>query len=542
MTTHPDMPILPPDSSNAALQQEVAALREQLHIYKQILDAVPTLIFYKGRDSTFHYVNDSFHAYTGTSLAELQGRTHAGNEDPAIIDTYIAADQQVFTSAEAIDIPAEPMHRHDGAIEYFHTIKKPLYDLQGAVVGLVGISENINAQHLLNQTIAQQQARVERMIANAPGMVFQFLLGTDGTASFPFVSQGSQEIYGLEPQAIMDDVNLVLDPVHPDDRASFESSIATSAATLEPWRWEGRVQTQGGIKWLQGISRPSRLADGATLWDGLLIDVTLQRQALEARERFEAILAATPDLVAIADVRGSTLYLNPAGRTMLEIDAAADLTQQPVLSFFPQHVAQQLEQEAVPIAVKEGRWSGESTILTTSGGEIPVSQVLLCHFGANGKLAYFSTIVRDIRDQKAAEAEQQRLQAAIIQAQAQALIELSSPLIPLTTNVVLLPLIGSIDSQRAQQVMETLLQGVAANQSQIAILDVSGVPIIDTHVAGLLLRAAASVRLLGAEVLITGIRPEIAQTLVGLGISLEGLQAYGSLQQGIAYAFSRQSR
>src|SRR6185295_2919913 len=104
--------------------------------------------------------------------------------------------------------------------------------------------------------------------------------------------------------------------------------------------------------------------------------------------------------------------------------------------------------------------------------------------------------------------------------QAAALDELSTPLIPISDDTVIMPLIGNIDSRRAQQVIEALLEGVAETRTQVAILDITGVPVVDTQVANALIGAAQAVKLLGAQVVITGIRPEVAQTLVGLGVDL----------------------
>jgi anti-anti-sigma factor len=99
-----------------------------------------------------------------------------------------------------------------------------------------------------------------------------------------------------------------------------------------------------------------------------------------------------------------------------------------------------------------------------------------------------------------------------------------------------MPLIGAIDSSRAQQVIETLLAGVAASRATTAILDITGVQVVDTQAANALLRAAQAVKLLGAQVVLTGIRPEIAQTLVGLGLDLGGITTRATLQSGIAFA------
>ncbi len=105
-----------------------------------------------------------------------------------------------------------------------------------------------------------------------------------------------------------------------------------------------------------------------------------------------------------------------------------------------------------------------------------------------------------------------------------------------------MPLIGAIDSARAQQIMETLLEGVAQHRSDVVILDITGVQVVDTQVANALLQAAQAVKLLGAQVILTGIRPHIAQTLVSLGVDLRGIVTRSTLQTGVAYALERFGR
>jgi rsbT co-antagonist protein RsbR len=150
-------------------------------------------------------------------------------------------------------------------------------------------------------------------------------------------------------------------------------------------------------------------------------------------------------------------------------------------------------------------------------------------------------VFENITERKRAETvlRQSALQEEKIQAQAAVLAELSTPLIPLNNQVMVMPLIGAVDSRRAQQVLETLLQGIASSGAQIAILDITGVPVVDTQVANALIHAAQAVKLLGAQVVLTGIRPEVAQTLVGLGADLGSIITRGSLQSGIAYAITQ---
>lgn len=130
----------------------------------------------------------------------------------------------------------------------------------------------------------------------------------------------------------------------------------------------------------------------------------------------------------------------------------------------------------------------------------------------------------------------------LVRLQEERLRELSTPLIPIMDQVVIMPLIGTIDAQRAQQVLETMLEGVAQHQASIAILDITGVRTVDTQVAQALIRTAQAVKLLGARVLLTGVGPQIAQTLVQLEVDLRDIATCGSLQAGIAAVFGSHAR
>lgn len=129
-----------------------------------------------------------------------------------------------------------------------------------------------------------------------------------------------------------------------------------------------------------------------------------------------------------------------------------------------------------------------------------------------------------------------RVRERIIREQAEQIRELSTPIIPLYEGVLALPLVGTIDSYRASQVLETLLTGISEQQAAVVIIDITGVPVVDTGVAHHLLQAARAARLLGAQVVLVGIGPEIAQTLTQLGADLSGITTRANLQAGVQYA------
>jgi rsbT co-antagonist protein RsbR len=123
-----------------------------------------------------------------------------------------------------------------------------------------------------------------------------------------------------------------------------------------------------------------------------------------------------------------------------------------------------------------------------------------------------------------------------------ALQELSAPLIPVFDKITVMPLVGTIDTDRAKKIMENLLQGVVKHRSEVVLIDITGVPVVDTMVAHHIIQAAEAVRLVGAKCLLVGIRPEIAQTIVNLGINLNEIITKNSLKKGVEFALEMTER
>ena len=126
--------------------------------------------------------------------------------------------------------------------------------------------------------------------------------------------------------------------------------------------------------------------------------------------------------------------------------------------------------------------------------------------------------------------------------QKMALQELSASLIPVFDKISVMPLVGTIDTERAKLIMENLLQGVVKHRSEVVLLDITGVPVVDTMVAHHIIQAADAVRLVGAKCMLVGIRPEIAQTIVALGINLNEFTTTSTLQRGMEQALAITNR
>lgn len=274
---------------------------------------------------------------------------------------------------------------------------------------------------------------------------------------------------------------------------------------------------------------------------GIATDVTDRIQAeasyADARLLLEGIINNSPAVIYVK---------SPERRLMLVNRSYADVVGRPV-----EELVGRTEEEIFPPELVE-TWresdrrlfeDGQPTSTANTfyvGGE-PHEFITLQFplYNRQGEPYAICGISTDMSELRRAEQERAQLQSAVIEAQQAALRELNTPLIPLAEDVVVMPLIGSIDSTRASQVLESLLEGVTTYRARIAILDITGLPVVDTQVASVLLQAAQAVKLLGAEVILTGIGPEVAQTLIGIGADLSGLKTPGTLQAGIAYALQR---
>ncbi len=147
--------------------------------------------------------------------------------------------------------------------------------------------------------------------------------------------------------------------------------------------------------------------------------------------------------------------------------------------------------------------------------------------------------MRENLEEKLARIEEQ--QRTIVQQQ-EDLLELSSPVSKVWDNILILPVIGTLDSQRTQIMMENLLQKIVDTGCTFSILDITGVPTVDTQVANHLLKTVTSARLLGADCIISGISPAIAQTIVHLGIDLSGIKTKATLQEAMIYTMRKNNQ
>ena len=209
---------------------------------------------------------------------------------------------------------------------------------------------------------------------------------------------------------------------------------------------------------------------------------------------------------------------------------AAEIIGQHFSRFYPaEDIAQGKTENELRVAAEEGRFEDEGWRVRKDGSRFWASVVLTCLRSTGGEIRGFGKVTRDLSDRRAAEEK--------IRRQNQEILEMAAvPVVQVWDGIVLVPLIGTLDSQRTQQLMERVLNRVTETNSPVALIDITGVPSVDSQTAQHLIETTAAVRLLGAEVILTGVRPVIAQTLVHLGIDLSNVTTRSSLGAGLRMA------
>ena len=205
--------------------------------------------------------------------------------------------------------------------------------------------------------------------------------------------------------------------------------------------------------------------------------------------------------------------------------------------YTPEDIARGKPAQELKIAADQGRFEDEGWRVRKDGSRFWANVTITALRNPDGSLRGFGKVTRDLTERKLVEeALKQKAGNEAISRRAQEILDISTPVVQVWEGVVLAPLIGSLDSQRTQQLMEKLLEAIVETRSSVALVDITGVPAVDTATGRHLVETMSAVRLLGANVILTGVRPAIAQTLVHLGVDLAGVTTRASLSAGLRTA------
>jgi PAS domain S-box-containing protein len=181
---------------------------------------------------------------------------------------------------------------------------------------------NISEHKQMEEGLRKGEAKYQGIVLNMPGMVYQFMLRTDGGIEVPYVSQNCIQIYEMTPEEIMTNPNSLLDAIHPADRGAYDQALNQSLLQLAPLEWEGRLLLPSGtIKWIRLAARPEWCNQDALLWDGLVMDITERRWSEEAlklsEERFELAVRGASDGIWDWNILTNDVYYSPRFKALL---------------------------------------------------------------------------------------------------------------------------------------------------------------------------------------------------------------------------------
>lgn len=328
--------------------------------------------------------------------------------------------------------------------------------------------------------------------------------------------------------------------VHPDDR---EATLAETAGLFQGHtvaRFDNRYRCKdGSYRWL-GWAASVNMDDAPEqrLIYATAIDVTSDRDRADELARraelatvYEKLFQVSVGMLVTLDADGYFRHANPAWQQTLGW-SPEEMTTRPFIEFVHPD-----DREAT-IAEASALFQGRTTIRFDNR--------YACKDGSYKWLAWTAHMdasedpsrrlvygtAHDVTSYKEVLGQLERTLARL----RDSMQAMSTPLIPITDRIVVMPLIGQMDSERIAQVMSVALDGVQSTQAQTVILDVTGLKEIDTRVASALVATANALQLLGARTILTGIRPAVAQTLVGLGLDLGGVLTQSTLQSAIAFA------
>ena len=274
----------------------------------------------------------------------------------------------------------------------------------------IQLQAQISGRQQAEESLHQTEARFEKLAANVPGMIYQYILHPDGSSNFSYVSPGCYDLFEVEAEQIQQDVKNTFEKTHPDDLPILKETIAVSAQTLEPWKQEWRITTTSGkLKWLKGHSKPEKQANGNIVWDGMIMDITelkLAEDALkQSEEKFRTLFERSAD--------GILLY---NGKVFIDFNQAAVemmgcSNKEQLMRLAPSAISPEFQpdgtssfdkqMELTKIAFANGGHRFEWMIRRTDGTDKPLD-VQLTAISLNGEKVFYA-VWRDITDRKQAE-------------------------------------------------------------------------------------------------------------------------------------------
>jgi len=266
--------------------------------------------------------------------------------------------------------------------------------------------------------------------------------------------------------------------------------------------------------------------------------VKLEEELIFERSLLNSLLNTIPDHIYFKDEKSRFIKVSKSLAEWFNVKSVDGLMGKTDFDFFTEEHARPAFEDEQEIMKTGNPIEGKVEKETHPDGRITwVSTTKVPRYGKKGNVIGILGISRDVTEKKLWEEEREKK----LEAQREELMELSTPVIDVWEGVLTVPILGSLDSERASRISESLLTQIVEEKAAVAIIDISGISAVDSAVADRLIRTAKAVRLVGAEAILTGVGVEIAQTIADLGIDMGSLKTMATLKDGLRYVISRKN-
>ncbi|WP_299820521.1 PAS domain S-box protein [uncultured Pontibacter sp.] len=312
---------------NVVLSNEVK-MREELqkelsksqHIYKTLFNSNPIPMWiYDLKTLKILKVNNAAAEVYGYTQEEFLEKYIYDLKIPSDVDSYI---KNIIPRTKPHEVFSNVKHRRKDGSDFWVEVHAHALPEVGNTIPRLVVAVNIDDQYKAIEKTELNEKLLREISSSIPGAVYQFRTDENANFSFPFISDGIRDIYGLSPEEVCQTPSKIFDQLHPEEKENVFKSIKEAIRTVKPWYVEARLwnSIEGRWKWVRGHSLPTRNMDGSVNFNGTLIDITLQKEAQEELARNEA------NLRALLDSSSKAIYMLDDELKILSFNKKADST------------------------------------------------------------------------------------------------------------------------------------------------------------------------------------------------------------------------
>ncbi|MCK0745728.1 sensor domain-containing protein [Chromohalobacter nigrandesensis] len=350
------------------------------------------------------FVNKGFEQLTGYTREEVLGRScHLLQTGDAEANHRL---QRAIDERTPLTLTLEN-RRKDGTGFDSELMLAPLYSQEGHCY-LISVQRDIDEQHRSRTRWRAQGHLLEQLSAQVPGVLFQYRQWPNGQGCFPYISPRLTDYCGIDRDPLQQDAETLLARIAPEDRQQLRSALTCSAASLRLWQKAFRYHhPTRGLRWLECVAMPTRLANGGTLWHGYLTDVTARKLATERMALAETVFDSTHDGILVTDADKRIIDVNPAFTQLTGYSAEEALGRTPHLLSSGKHNAQ-FYTSLFTTVHQHGYWTGDIWNVRKDGSQLIESVTISAIHDAQGAITHYIAVFRDITQKHLKQARLER--------------------------------------------------------------------------------------------------------------------------------------